>query len=279
MEVSIRQCGVSDLFYVKKYLKRFNKWKDVNKNIIKYLNLGVIFYIFDEIKKECTGVAILINEDNQPDGIKYCYAICYQIDSINIGKIQQQTLFSFCLKYSGTREYIINIPGDRNNIESNRLKFGYANNYYLLKTYALTNPFFRALYVSIAEPEGHIDSTLSKFCCDYNELKYHYHITPNKYVIDYVKRFSTVVYESCHNLIYLRLNEDLVYEVVGFWSLASKSKSSEENRAIFYDVKNFLKTLDRNFIFSTSVIRGEYLAYSKSLMTVNKYISSKLKKA
>lgn len=279
MEVSIRQCGVSDLFYVKKYLKRFNKWKDVSKNIIKYLNLGVIFYIFDEIKKECTGVVILINEDNQPDGIKYCYAICYQVDSINVGKIQQQTLFSFCLKYSGNREFIISIPGDRNNIENKKLMFGYANNYYLKKSNALSNPFFRALYVSIAEPDGHIDNTLIKFCSDYNELNYSYHITPNKYITDYLKKYTSVVYESEYNLIYLSLNCDSVYEIIGFWSLASKTKSDTDNRTIFYDVKNFLKTLDRNFIFNDSVIRGDYLAYSKSLMTVNKYISKKRLKA
>lgn len=273
MQVSIKQAGVPDIFYVKKYLKKFNKWKEVSKNIVKYLNIGAIFIIVDDIKNECTGVVVAINEDNQNDGNKYCYIICYQIDSINIGKLQQQTIFTFLLKYGLDREYIISIPGDRYKIESERLIFGYANNYYIDKSAALKDPFMRSIYSSIAAKEEHISDTLIEFKKNYLKLKYHYHITPDKYIIDIVKKDVVLFHESKYNLIYLGLNEDGLYEIIGFWSLADKNREKEYNLNIFNDVRNFLKTLDRNFVFSSDAIRGDFKSYSKALNTINKYIS------
>lgn len=277
MQVSIKQAGVEDIFYVKKYLKKFNKWKEVSKNIIKYLNVGAIFIIIDDSKNECTGVVVALNEDNQSDGNKYCYIVCYQIDSINIGKLQQQTLFTFILKYGKDREYIVSIPGDRYRIESKKLIFGYANNYYIDKGVALRDPFIRSIYSCVVENNQHDSIMLEEFRKKYLALKYHYHISPDKYVIDYIKQHIVIAHESKYNLIYLGLNSDGLYEIVGFWSLADRTRDKEYNIKIFNDVRNFLKNLDRNFVFDEYSIRGDFSSYSSALRLINKYISKKVK--
>lgn len=274
MNASILQFDYTNIFKVKKYLKKFNKWKSINKDLLKYLKVGVVFGIVDDIKNECTGVIILINQDDN-ESAKYCYIACYQIDSINVGKITSQTLYSFVLKYSGSRDFIINIPGDRNIVEKNkRLVFGYANNYYIKKDSLLCDPFFRGIYSSIVEfGIYHDDTVLSRFYSNYSKNN-SYHIHPSKSIIEDVRSNSDICIETEYNLIYLKSSGSF-NEIIAFWSLAHKNNSSSLNRKIFSDVKRELLKYDKPYIYDASVIRGAVTEYNDGLLKISNIIRNR----